>query len=377
MKEEFDRKPGLNPAGWKYGIGWEDGALQKKLHQTFMLNGTHAWYIDGAGRVAGRAASGRRRDLSGRARAEPARLPEGGGAARARTRRPSGAGSSARWAATDRRCRRSGCASSRSRWGKYRVDATINKENLLQRIHTWVPSETLGDMNYEHEFTERQLCDVGDGIRFPTGWHSHQGWDDNFGAQAVTAGHNAFGGTLKDVQANVCPDPVTVPDAVRRRPSRCASTCRRWPTACICWPAARTTASPSSSRRSSPSSTRRSAKRGASRSSRRSCGGFPNKPIRFVVNSHQHFDHTGGLRAYNHIGATVITHWKNFDFLNRDVINYAPRTLRPDMVSLWPPTELAEGYYFETVRENYVHHRRRADDARALREPAASTPRAC
>jgi hypothetical protein len=31
-----------------------------------------------------------------------------------------------------------------------------------------------------------------------------------------------------------------------------------------------------------------------------------------------------------------------------------PRTLRPDMVSLWPPTELAEGYYFETVRENYV-----------------------
>jgi glyoxylase-like metal-dependent hydrolase (beta-lactamase superfamily II) len=81
---------------------------------------------------------------------------------------------------------------------------------------------------------------------------------------------------------------------------------------------------------------------------------IPNKPIRFVVNSHQHFDHTGGLRAYNHIGATVITHWKNFDFLNRDVINYTPRTLRPDMVSLWPPTELAEGYYFETVRENYV-----------------------
>ena len=81
---------------------------------------------------------------------------------------------------------------------------------------------------------------------------------------------------------------------------------------------------------------------------------IPNKPIRFVVNSHQHFDHTGGLRAYNHIGATLITQWKNYDFLNRDVINYAPRTLRPDMVSLWPPTELSEGYYFETVRENYT-----------------------
>ena len=25
MKEEFDRKPGLNPASWKYGVGWMDG----------------------------------------------------------------------------------------------------------------------------------------------------------------------------------------------------------------------------------------------------------------------------------------------------------------------------------------------------------------
>ena len=49
MKEEFDRKPGLSPAGWKYGIGWEDGPLQKNVHQTFMLNGTHTWYMDGAG----------------------------------------------------------------------------------------------------------------------------------------------------------------------------------------------------------------------------------------------------------------------------------------------------------------------------------------
>ena len=81
---------------------------------------------------------------------------------------------------------------------------------------------------------------------------------------------------------------------------------------------------------------------------------IPNKPIRFVVNSHQHFDHAGGLRTYMHIGATIITHCKNFDFYTRDFLNYAPRTLQPDMMSLWPPTELAEGYHYETVRENYV-----------------------
>ena len=27
MTEEFDRKPGVAPAAWKYGIGWEDGPL--------------------------------------------------------------------------------------------------------------------------------------------------------------------------------------------------------------------------------------------------------------------------------------------------------------------------------------------------------------
>ena len=81
---------------------------------------------------------------------------------------------------------------------------------------------------------------------------------------------------------------------------------------------------------------------------------IPNKPIRFVVNTHQHFDHPGGLRTYMHIGATIITQWMNFAFYTHDFLNYAPRTLQPDMVSLWPPTELAEGYQYETVRENYV-----------------------
>ena len=81
---------------------------------------------------------------------------------------------------------------------------------------------------------------------------------------------------------------------------------------------------------------------------------FPDKPIRFLVNTHQHHDHIGGLRTYMHIGATIITHWKNFDFYTRDVLNYAQRTLQPDMLSLWPPTELAEGYQYEQVTENYV-----------------------
>src|SRR5262249_30284289 len=99
--------------------------------------------------------------------------------------------------------------------GKYRVDATINKENMLQRIHTSVPDPVLGDMNYEHEFTTESYIDVGGGVKFPTVWHHHEGWDDNFGTQTVSAGHNGFGGIFKSITANACGDSLPVPEPVR------------------------------------------------------------------------------------------------------------------------------------------------------------------
>ena len=72
----------------------------------------------------------------------------------------------------------------------------------------------LGDLNYEHEFTNDSFVDIGGGVRFPTGWHHHEGWDDNYTAQNVSAGHNAFGGTFKEIKANACDTPVTVPSSV-------------------------------------------------------------------------------------------------------------------------------------------------------------------
>jgi glyoxylase-like metal-dependent hydrolase (beta-lactamase superfamily II) len=40
----------------------------------------------------------------------------------------------------------------------------------------------------------------------------------------------------------------------------------------------------------------------------------PNKPIRYVVNTHAHYDHAGGLREYVAEGITVITHESNKAF---------------------------------------------------------------
>ncbi len=354
MKEEFDRKPGLNPASWKYGVGWIDGPLQQHPHQTFMVNGQHAWQLDGPAALPVASAP----ELAEIYQLEMWLNPHGF----LKAARMPGANPKATWRWELGEMGRDGPEAKPDKVtvvsitinGKFRVDATINKEHMLQRIHTWVPDPVLGDMNYEHEFTNASYADLGNGIRFPTEWHSHQGWDDNYGALAASAGHNAFGGTLENIRPNYCPGPSDVPASVREATFPIRVETRKLADGVYLL----------------AGGTHNSvaiefenfiAVFEAPLNEARSLAVIeeivrliPDKPIRWVINSHQHFDHAGGLRAYVHIGATIVTHVKNQDFYMRDVINYAPRTLRPDMLSLWPPTELAEGYYYEAIRENFI-----------------------
>jgi len=58
---------------------------------------------------------------------------------------------------------------------------------------------------------------------------------------------------------------------------------------------------------------------------------IPNKPIRFVVNSHPHFDHASGLAAAVAEGATLLTHNNNEVVLER--LLSGPRTLIGDSLS--------------------------------------------
>ena len=55
---------------------------------------------------------------------------------------------------------------------------------------------------------------------------------------------------------------------------------------------------------------------------------FPGKPIRYVMNTHPHSDHTGGLPAMVAEGATIITQKNNEEFLEK-ALN-SPRTLLTD-----------------------------------------------
>ncbi|HEU4688315.1 MAG TPA: MBL fold metallo-hydrolase [Vicinamibacterales bacterium] len=58
---------------------------------------------------------------------------------------------------------------------------------------------------------------------------------------------------------------------------------------------------------------------------------IPNKPIRFVVNSHPHFDHASGLAAAAAEGATILTHNNNEQVLER--LLSGPRMLTGDSLS--------------------------------------------
>jgi glyoxylase-like metal-dependent hydrolase (beta-lactamase superfamily II) len=60
----------------------------------------------------------------------------------------------------------------------------------------------------------------------------------------------------------------------------------------------------------------------------------PSKPIRYVMNTHAHSDHTGGLPALVAEGATIITHENNKEFFER-ALN-TPRTLLNDTLAKNP-----------------------------------------
>jgi glyoxylase-like metal-dependent hydrolase (beta-lactamase superfamily II) len=57
----------------------------------------------------------------------------------------------------------------------------------------------------------------------------------------------------------------------------------------------------------------------------------PGKPIRYVINSHVHFDHSGGLRAAVAEGAVIVTHSQNKAYYEKAFAN--ANTIDPDALA--------------------------------------------
>jgi glyoxylase-like metal-dependent hydrolase (beta-lactamase superfamily II) len=68
----------------------------------------------------------------------------------------------------------------------------------------------------------------------------------------------------------------------------------------------------------------------------------PGKPIKYVVPTHYHFDHSGGLRTYIAKGVTIVTTPGNRAFVER--MAAAPHTIRPDTLARQPRKPVIETF---------------------------------
>jgi glyoxylase-like metal-dependent hydrolase (beta-lactamase superfamily II) len=86
---------------------------------------------------------------------------------------------------------------------------------------------------------------------------------------------------------------------------------------------------------------------------------IPNKPIRYVMNTHPHSDHTRGLPTMVAEGATIITHRNNQEFFEK-ALN-TPRTLLTDTLAKNPKPAKVEAVsekkvYSDGTRTVEMHH---------------------
>ena len=213
--------------------------------------------------------------------------------------------------------------------GKYKVNGTINDKNLVELVDTWYPNPVYGDMDYEVRYTKYK--DFG-GIMFPGLVHVHQG------DPRLNPAHNYYELNITDVKANVPITKMPVPDVVR-------------------------TAAPAQVKVDSQKladgvwllggGTHNSVLVEykdfvtvveAPQNEARSLAVIdevnrlvPGKMIRYVINTHHHMDHAGGLRTYISQGTTVVTHESNKQYY-LDIMFYpAPRELDPDRLAKYSP----------------------------------------
>jgi glyoxylase-like metal-dependent hydrolase (beta-lactamase superfamily II) len=68
----------------------------------------------------------------------------------------------------------------------------------------------------------------------------------------------------------------------------------------------------------------------------------PGKPVRYLVPTHYHSDHTGGLRTYIAKGVTIVTTPGNRGFIER--LAKVPKTIRPDSLAREPRPPVIETF---------------------------------
>ena len=230
--------------------------------------------------------------------------------------------------------------------GKYRATGEFNDQNMLERVVTWIPSPMMGDMQVEIRYSDYR--DIGNGIKMPFHIHEHQG------DHPLVRGMNWMDIQLSDAKANVANAATAVPATLATPQSQAVASRQLAPGVWYIGGGSHNSVAVEMTDYitliEAPLDDARTmaviaeAKRL-----------IPGKPIRYVVNTHHHWDHSGGLRAAYAEGATIVTNEQNRNFFERVILAPQPRSLHPDRLSLFPFATTGPGPgKLETYRDQYT-----------------------
>lgn len=203
---------------------------------------------------------------------------------------------------------------------KFKVVGTIDDKGMVTKVDTWIANPVLGDMLVETLYTDYKEFGT---VKFPTKIVQNQG------------GHPLFDLAVTDAKANPGPLALTVADAVKNAkipPVRVAS--QKLGDG-IWWLGGGSHNSVVVEFKTfvvvveAPLADDRAEAVLAEAKKL-----VPNKPIKYVVNTHHHFDHSGGLRAVVAEGIPIITNEQNKAFYLQAWKN--PHTVEPDTLSKKP-----------------------------------------
>ena len=213
--------------------------------------------------------------------------------------------------------------------GKYKINGHIDDHNLVELVGAQFANPVYGDMDYEMRYTEYK--DFG-GVKFPMLLHTHQG------DPRVNVAHNYYEYRVTSVKPNAPVTTMPVPDAVRTAvvaPARVESQKLAegvWLLGGGTHNSLLVTFKDYVAVVDAPNNEARSLAVIAEAARL-----APGKPVQYVINTHHHFDHAGGLRTYLSQGTTIVTHESNKQYYLDILFHPAPRTLQPDRMALFSP----------------------------------------
>jgi glyoxylase-like metal-dependent hydrolase (beta-lactamase superfamily II) len=213
------------------------------------------------------------------------------------------------------------------------IKATLNAQNLVEKVSYLSTNDVIGDYPIEIAYTD--YADFG-GVKFPR--HIVQNED----------GHPTLDITVSNVQPNAAvaiDAPANVQQAPPPPPLRVAVEKLADGIWYLSTPNARTWAVDFGDHIVVVEGMGSEARSLAAIEEIKKA--IPNKPIRYVINTHAHYDHAGGLRTFVAQGATVVTHEMNKPFYEK--VWARPRTIAPDSLSKAPKAAA-----FETVGDKKV-----------------------